>query len=293
MLAEHLSKTVRARLKKLLSTRSFASASDPVEALHDLRVASRRLRAFVDVFEPLLGTQHEKRTRRSLRDVTRAVRALRDWDVQLALIGGRMPRAQTDLERAGIEFLLERATAERAREAIRAERKLEKVDFGELERHVELALANAVGRLPEAEGEMNRLAWTLLEPFVSRLEEAHFVDDGAEHVEQLHALRIDAKRLRYALELFEPLLSPKHRAVMGRVRDLQDVIGEHRDVTVLEDLVAGVHAELVSRGRVTLGAGLMTLRSALAPERRSLFEKYLGGSYKKTEWRRDIRKALF
>src|SRR4051812_41121862 len=51
-LSDHLAKIVHKRLSQLEEVKHFETAEDPVEAVHDLRVASRRLRAFVDVFEP-------------------------------------------------------------------------------------------------------------------------------------------------------------------------------------------------------------------------------------------------
>jgi CHAD domain-containing protein len=60
--------------------------------------------------------------------------------------------------------------------------------------------------------------------------------------EQLHAVRIRAKRVRYAAEAVSPLLGKEARSLAEAAADLQDVLGEHNDAVVagrwLRDAVA-------------------------------------------------------
>jgi CHAD domain-containing protein len=53
----------------------------------------------------------------------------------------------------------------------------------------------------------------------------------------LHALRIKAKQLRYALEAFEELLTPDAHTVIMATKALQDHLGELQDARVAEDMM--------------------------------------------------------
>ena len=56
-------------------------------------------------------------------------------------------------------------------------------------------------------------------------------------VRELHDMRIAAKRLRYVLELSEPVLGPPARAGAKQARKLQDLLGEIHDCDVHLPLV--------------------------------------------------------
>ncbi len=74
----------------------------------------------------------------------------------------------------------------------------------------------------------------------------------------LHDLRISLKRLRYTVEIFEPLLNPNTAQVLARLEELQDVLGEiHDDDTLIELL----HARMASDSQ----AELSQLKALTAP----------------------------
>jgi CHAD domain-containing protein len=56
-------------------------------------------------------------------------------------------------------------------------------------------------------------------------------------IEELHALRIDCKKLRYALEFFSPVLGPGARLVIDEVKALQDHLGDLNDAHVAVELL--------------------------------------------------------
>jgi hypothetical protein len=66
----------------------------------------------------------------------------------------------------------------------------------------------------------------------TRMDELHSFE-GAVHdpdaVEELHEMRIAAKRLRYVLEMSEPVLGPPAARVAKRAKKLQDLLGEIHD----------------------------------------------------------------
>ncbi len=65
-----------------------------------------------------------------------------------------------------------------------------------------------------------------------------------EQVEHVHDMRVATRRLRAALEIFEPCFPAKrHRKALKRVKKLADALGERRDADVeiglLEELSGG------------------------------------------------------
>jgi CHAD domain-containing protein len=87
-------------------------ASDP-EALHDVRVAVRRLTSALDVFADGLEEEPRRRARRMLRSDAEPLGRARDLDVQIALVRRFLKSARTS-EQAGIEHVLEVLASERS-----------------------------------------------------------------------------------------------------------------------------------------------------------------------------------
>src|SRR5690606_5306825 len=107
-----------------------------VEAVHDLRVASRRLRGFGVTFEAWLPAKTRRRLEKRLKRGTRGAGPLRDLDVQLELLKARRVAASVELEQAALEHLLEQLEARRERCLRRAERRLDAVALGSIQREV-------------------------------------------------------------------------------------------------------------------------------------------------------------
>jgi CHAD domain-containing protein len=87
-------------------------ATDP-EALHDVRVAVRRLTSALDVFADGLEDEPRRRARRMLRRDAEPLGRARDLDVQIALVRRFLKAARTS-EQAGIAHVLEVLASERS-----------------------------------------------------------------------------------------------------------------------------------------------------------------------------------
>jgi CHAD domain-containing protein len=292
VVAEHIAGLVQKRLTRLAQTKNFEVAKDAVEALHDLRVASRRLRAFVDVFEPLLNQDIARRAKRPLRKVTRAVRTLRDWDVQAGLLGERLARATTEIGKITLEDLLASVAAQRKQEAKLAHRRLRAVDFDDVHFSVCAALGATVTRLPAPGSASRQLLWELLEPFVRATSANHPPDDGLEHPEWMHDFRIRLKKLRYALELFEPTLGAAFEPLYAPVEALQELLGQHHDLVVLAELVERHRRALEQQGRGTLARNLVSLQEQLTEERQTLAVRFRHADFDPESWRQTLLNQL-
>jgi CHAD domain-containing protein len=117
------------------------------------------------------------------------------------------------------------------------------------------ALATALGALaatPAGNGRGAGAAAAVL--IATRHHEMHGFQDLATTpnpaYDQLHRLRIAAKRLRYVLEFFSSILGPEAMATVDELRMLQDHLGALQDAVVARDLVRGflANGELAAAG---------------------------------------------
>ncbi|MEY4548847.1 MAG: hypothetical protein RL685_5042 [Pseudomonadota bacterium] len=295
-LAEHLSTLVEQRLQKLVRSATEPQAERSVDTVHELRVASRRLRAFVLTFSDAIGRKTRSRLEKKLRRVTKSVAALRDLDVLSALVQQRSAGASSDVERAALEHLLEALAERRSVAAPKAAKRLRELDLDALSALVRSAAREVVGGLSPEEGQ-RVYARALLERLILAAAEQEPPRDGAEHAEQLHAeqlhqLRLALKQLRYALEFLEPVLGAQFLTLYARAETLQERLGTHHDLTVLGALLAERGDELARKNRPTLAAGLQLADSALKAERQLVLERFQSRGFQRDWWLGELSLAL-
>lgn len=205
-----------------------AIGSEDPEYIHQMRVATRRLRAALRLFAPALPPGYADALLPALREMMARLGHARDLDVLLAEICAPVIAALPDEPRlsalAGI-VTEERFTARRM-----AVRHLEARDFGALMiRLAALLHAPALDTPLAAEsvagfaqGRLRRLRRK-----VRTLARQASLDDPA----SLHALRIGIKRLRYALEFFATLARGKAlRRQAAWLAEVQGTLGELNDL---------------------------------------------------------------
>ena len=216
---------------------------DDSEELHDMRVASRRLRAALSLFAAFLPPSAEK-LRDDLRWVGHTLGAVRDLDVQLEQLDGLLPDVpETDRE----ALLAVRSLLETKRSAAR-ETMLDALDS----RRYELFVGRFSRMLRSARGRRSgpaslparAVAPDLIEERFSALRKAAEQIEGDSPAAEYHRVRIRGKRFRYALEFLADLYPGRTRPLTKRVVVLQDILGLHQDAEVaIERLrrLAGEH----------------------------------------------------
>jgi CHAD domain-containing protein len=230
---------LRQRLVSLLTAMPAAQAGDE-SSVHQARVASRRLREALPVLGARADAAAVDRAGKRVRRITRALGPVRELDVTLLLLdeleakGGVPKRALARVRKAVIE---ERQKRRRAMlEEIKPSR-LEKLR----KRLVEVAApdthANAGGNaLAEAAAQAGHRARKLK----AAIERA----GGIYLADRLHRVRIEAKKLRYALEIQRELTHSRSRARLNRLKHQQDLLGRIHDLEVLIDRTRQVQTSL-------------------------------------------------
>lgn len=225
---------------------AHARLVDPTDrsALHDFRVAVRRLRSWLLIEEGLPRPLVPKRAHRWLRRLAHSTSPGRDDEVLAGWLEAQRP-ALPVRQRAGLNWLLLRVGEHRqlAEGALHEEiaRDLERIRILLEEKLARYEVPHDVvrGALGEPFGAtMAALLRVGTANFIRRMRLVRSARDGA----AIHRARIAGKRVRYQLEPFADLV-PEIPAVIGTLKALQDVLGDHHDAHVWAERVHALLAE--------------------------------------------------
>jgi CHAD domain-containing protein len=231
------------------------------EFLHDFRVAVRRTRATLKLGRPVLPVAMRTRWEpdfRWLGELTTPVRDLDVYELDLPLKSHWLVTADpTDLDPLA-RHLRSRRTAER-RVLVRA---LRSARFRQLITEWDGELAR-LGVLPDAlddsAGEplsAGRLADRSVSRAYRRVDRDGALIRPDSPAAELHGLRKRCKELRYALEVFAPLIDrAAGRRAIADLKGLQDVLGRFQDAEVQRRALRGFAEEMMAEG-TTAGAML-------------------------------------
>ncbi len=223
----------RQRLDEVLAAAAALDAGGP-DALHDLRVAIRRLRSWLAAYEAVLDDTVSRKSTRELRRLARETNEARDAEVHLAWLRAvdglgaehAAPRDALLAEWEGEQA----ATGAAARKAV--ERRLPRA-AERLARQLEEYYVRRRVDAPDADVPMRAETAALLRAHRRALAAALRRVRSAADVAAAHRARIAGKRLRY---LLEPLRGDRGVArVVARLRTLQDRLGEFHDAQLLRD----------------------------------------------------------
>ncbi|MEA2671522.1 MAG: hypothetical protein QOG45_1742, partial [Chloroflexota bacterium] len=202
---------------------------DP-EAVHQARVAVRRLRSDLRTFAPLMLPGWSDPLREELRWIGGELGRVRDAEVLAEEVERAVARLPERDRAAGGDLVVDlRAEIVQARErlleSMRSPRYLELLEHLVRASHTPMLL-------PAAEQPARRLLPGLVSrPWRRLRRDARRLRGGASDAE-LHRLRIRAKRARYAAEAGTPVLGKRAAGFAKAVARLQDVLGTHHDAVV-------------------------------------------------------------
>jgi CHAD domain-containing protein len=244
-MVEAARKTFAFHFQRMLYHEPGTRLGEDIEELHDMRVATRRMRAAFRVFGDHLDMKRWKPVLKGLRRTGRALGAVRDLDVFWEKTQGYLdglPPAQA----GALDPLREAWEAERERAR---EQMLVYLDGDRYARFCErfaesLQMPGAEG-LPalteKGEAVPRRLRHVVPVAVYQRLADLQAYDEWVTGtdvpLERLHRLRIAAKGLRYTLEYFEEVLSPQAKDLVKQIKKLQDHLGDLQDAVVASNLL--------------------------------------------------------
>lgn len=213
-----------------------ARLGDDPEAVHQLRVATRRLRSDLRTFAALLDEGWVDDLRAELAWLGSVVGAVRDADVLAGRLRGQV-HVLAGSDAGSGAALLDRLDAERDQARAVMLKGLRSARYDRLLDMLALAAAGPLfstgGARAATEPPRELLPGLVRRPWRRLAAAANEL--GAEPSDQaLHRVRILAKRCRYAAEAAAPALGRPARRFAAKVEALQDVLGDHQDAVVAE-----------------------------------------------------------
>src|SRR5215212_2541512 len=201
---------------------------DP-EELHDMRVATRRLRAALKLYSNALPKRAE-RYERDLRWVAGALGEVRDLDVHLQRLSEETFRYGEVLEEV-VSLLRERQVE--ARRGM-----LEALDSNRYERLMASFSATLRrGRSPTPTAPILEAAPHLVRDRYKKVRKAANKLSEESPPEHFHELRKKGKRLRYALEPLQEIYGKPAKKMVKLLKKTQDDLGDHQDLIVAAELM--------------------------------------------------------
>ena len=229
----------------------FAKTSRSLQAddVHDLRVASRRLREAVALCAPRPAGKKASRVVKQIKAVTGMLGELRNSDEAVLFFSSLASQ-----ESAPCADQLEALLSVLRREREQAHRKLEK-------RMTDLDQKALRAGLAALWGGQNLYRKSEVDPFMSmRFFAFHALTERSQPLVELlplavmennsqdqHRLRIAVKKMRYRLEILAPLLKSGYQELHDALKGYQDVLGKLHDLDVFRDLVQDRVADAAGR----------------------------------------------
>jgi CHAD domain-containing protein len=220
------------RFDELCSFQSTALDWTDPEGVHSMRVASRRLRSALRDFMPYLRKRPLAPVLKQLRSIADALGEVRDQDVAIAALEEMVSKAPAAVA-PGLKPFVEarKQVREQARDELQAI--LESSELKQLESEfvagVDEATATRAGSPAITFLTMSR------EVILERLQEFEALSNGLLNpfeIETLHEMRIAAKRLRYAIELFQQCWGRALSGYAKRIARIQGALGDLHDCDV-------------------------------------------------------------
>lgn len=264
----------RKQLKRLGEALDKGTASGDLDAIHDIRVATRRLGEWLDLMAAWVGKRKVHRAGKGIRKIRKAFQDVRDLDVLLlSLCQPPAPRHMQGYELAQLEGVLtlhREESLERARCRCRRDRCEKSI------RRVE-KLCKCFEE--SASNEPTTLRRQLEHMFRERSLELLSHDPRHIETSDLHGDRIRLKRLRYCAEMIRSLDLGLNEDLMKAFAQMQELLGNWHDHLVAADFITDLARQRDALfGQTTWSASLLEyagfrLRSA-EEERRRVLESW-------------------
>ncbi|MFB7515075.1 CHAD domain-containing protein [Streptomyces sp. NPDC056144] len=258
---------VRAQVEALV-TLDPAVRRDLPDAVHQLRVACRRLRSAFTTYRRVLDRDTTDPLRDELTWLAGELGRARDLEVLDARLRKRVADLPRELVLGPVKARLRRRDAARARSSRR-----QVLDALDSERYLDLLdRLHALLDAPPLRAAAAREAGEVLARAVrkdhrrlaDRVERALALDPGPERDLALHEARKAAKRARYAADAARPTLGRPAKRLAKRVKAVQSLLGEHQDAVVARAALRELAVQAHGAGESAFTWGLLYGREEAA-----------------------------
>ena len=228
------------------------------DAVHQYRVAARRLRSVLQAFEPLVDEHWAQATREELGWIASVLSQARDREVLEARLVDAVRRLPVDVDGAAALVTIQRHLDD---ELDRANATIDEVMTSARYRELMCALHAAAASPPttdEARGKASQVLPPLVQARWKRLKkDAERLHDELEgHDDHWHRARKSAKKARYTVEACVPVFGGPAKKFAKQLESITELLGEHQDAAIAAGLVQQLSTK--ARGaRATFAMGVL------------------------------------
>lgn len=236
---EAVPRVLAPRLEEMCLLRKAALDFKDPEGVHDMRVASRRLRSALRDFAPHLRKTKMASSTKHLKEIADKLGVVRDYDVAIIALE-KLQKKATPVISSGLQRIIDdqKAKLDPARKELVQALNYQKISG--LKRDFRLAVEDAIvpqAATPSPASALTRLSSPSYKAFarstlLKRLKELEALSPSLyepQRVKPLHEMRIAAKRLRYAMELFAACWGDQLGVFSHHVAQMQSSLGELHD----------------------------------------------------------------
>lgn len=222
------------------------------EALHHMRVATRRMRAIIRAVRAFLAPEWTEPVCQELGWVGSLLGEVRDWDVLLESFRQNFHDLSSQEQRS-FQSILNKFEDQRSIVRAKLLEELRSDRYLNLLNQLEDSLTHLPFQpSPLTIADLAKEAFHKLQDFVNTSN--HLFPKP-----ELHRTRILLKRSRYAIELAEPLLGKRAKRFLQQAKVVQDLLGKHQDAVVAEQRLLALKQHSRGTGIVYV-IGLMVER---------------------------------
>lgn len=229
-IAEALTRVLSAATASIRQHEAGSRKGGDIENVHQMRVSTRRIRAYLKAAGPALDHDSADQVRTDLKALADALGEVRDLDVMIDRLY-KEAKALDGVDTAALEELIGSLDADRTKARTALVAVLDDPGHEGLLTELDATADEPPVADPWADlGELAAAQWLKLAKNRTKLHKEYGENPPDD---DLHNLRIYGKRARYTAELL-----PKHKKVSAFLSALavfQDVLGDHQDATVLEE----------------------------------------------------------
>jgi CHAD domain-containing protein len=215
-----------------------ARLEDDPEQLHDLRVTARRMYATIKLFSEHLP-EEITRSEECLKGILNALGAARDLDLQVCAMADH-GAGMSDQERLQLEPLLQHLQGERSRARAHMLRTLDSAETRQWLETLTDALTTSTSSPSQAGTGITTVAPDLIRECFRKLRKTVKELKAASSMEELHDVRMRAKKLRHAIESVAVIYGKPAEEILRALRRLQDRLGVQQDAHVAKNRLLGL-----------------------------------------------------
>ncbi|MCJ7621947.1 MAG: CHAD domain-containing protein [Anaerolineaceae bacterium] len=229
------SSTILKHLESLKYEIGRAHNSSDIEHVHQIRVYARRIRSALPIFSGQYPKKKSSRWLTQLRKLTHALGVARDVDVQLDLLNKNADQVSENKSKSGIRLIILRLSQKRDGLQAGVIRALENFNnanvLTEMQEFILPTGSNGESG-PIFSVSLYHIAFNSINEKLIKLTSFDELIIQPEKVDELHKMRIAAKRLRYSMEIFLPIYASRLKPAFSIIKQTQEMLGEIHDSDV-------------------------------------------------------------